>query len=134
MLHALRYHGGFERNYSTLQPGARTFRGSDESERLLPEWPAEVDGMRVSYMEKPGKRFVAVRVQDDRADVVLGHEVLLDPWRHMGYGKRFGAQPTTIADEVARVLLDDIISRNPEQREELTAMRERMPWGGRPGR
>ncbi len=61
MHHALMYHGGFERNFTRLQPGARTFLGSDGKEHTLPEWPAEVDGLRVGYMEKPGKRFVAVR-------------------------------------------------------------------------
>ncbi len=134
MRHALRYHGGFERNYATLEPGAQRFLGSDGAERLLPEWPGEVDGLRVSYMEKPGKKFVAVRVEDDEADVVLRHEVLLDPSRHMGYGKRFGAEPTIIADEVACVLLDDIITKNPEQRDELAAIRARMPWARRSGR
>ncbi len=126
MLHGLRYHGGFERNYPALQPGARTFRGSDDTERLLPEWPVDVDGMRVSYMEKPGKKFVAVRVLDDDADVVLRHEVLLEPSRHMGFGKRFGAEPTLISDEAARILLADIMARNPEQRAELEGIKDRM--------
>ena len=132
MRHGLRYHGGFERNYATLQPGAQSFLGSDGAEHTLPEWPVEVDGLRVGYMEKPGKRFVAVRVQDDEADVVLRHEVLLDPSSHLGYGKRFSAEPTVIADEVARLLLDDIIAKNPEQRDQLVAMRARMPWARRP--
>ncbi len=134
MRHGLRYHGGFERNYPALRPGAQRFLGSDGTERLLPEWPAEVDGLRVGYMEKPGKKFVAVRVADNEADVVLRHEVLLDPSRHMGFGKRFSAEPTIIADEVAGVLLDDIIAKNPEQRDELAAIRARMPWARRSGR
>jgi hypothetical protein len=133
MRHGLRYQGGFERNYAALEPGAKRFQGSDGAEHPLPEWPAEVDGLRVGYMEKPGKRFVAVRVQDDAADVVLRHEVLLDPSSHLGHGKRFSPEPTVIADEVARVLLDDIIARNAEQRGELAAIRARMPWARRPG-
>ena len=132
MRHGLRYHDGFERNYATLQPGAQSFLGSDGTEHPLPEWPVEVDGLCVGYMEKPGKRFVAVRVQDDEVDVVLRHEVLLDPSSHLGHGKRFSAEPTVIADEVARVLLDDIIAKNPEQRDQLVAIRARMPWARRP--
>ena len=133
MRHGLRYHGGFERNYATLTSGTQRFQGSDGTERLLPVWPAEVDGLRVSYMEKPGKKFVAVRVEDDVADVVLRHEVLLDPSSHLGHGKRFAAEPTVIADEVACVLLDDIMAKNPEQRDALAAIRARMPWARRSG-
>jgi hypothetical protein len=123
------YHGGFEANHGRLKPGATTFLGSDGSERVIPDWPEEADGLRVGYMEKPGKRFVAVRVMDDAADVVLEQELLIDPPTHMGYGKRFSPEPTIIEDDVAKHLLRDIIERNPGQRDELTAIRDRMPWG-----
>lgn len=125
MSHALMYQGGFERNHAELRSGSRRFLGSDGTERELPDWPVEADGARIGYMEKAGKRFVAVRVLDDVDDVVLEHPLLLDPPRHMGYGKRFSAEPTIIEDEVARVLLDDAIAHNPEQREALTAIRDR---------
>src|SRR5262245_12632988 len=131
MQHALMYHGGFETNFPHLAAGTRTFRGSDGSERVLGDWPDEVDGLRVGYMEKPGKRFVAVRVMDDDSDVVLGHELLIDPARHLGFGKRFSAEPTVFSDDTARFLLDDIMARNPDQIVELQAIRERMPWGRR---
>jgi hypothetical protein len=94
-----------------------------------------VDGIRVGYMEKPGKKFVAVRVADDESDVILRHEVLLDPSRHMGYGKRFSPEPTIVEDDgIAHDLLHDIMARNPEQREELEAMRSRIPSPARPRR
>jgi hypothetical protein len=129
MPHALMYHGGFEVNFPSLKPGARSFLGSDGKERVLGEWPDEADGLRVGYMERAGKRFVAVRVMDDQADVVLTNELLIDPPIHMGYGKRFGAEPTVIQDDSAKRLLDDIITKNPDQAAELEAMRARMPWG-----
>ena len=44
----------------------------------LPDVPADVDGVRVSYMEKAGKKFCAVRVQSGKNDIPLKHEVLLD--------------------------------------------------------
>ena len=47
----------------------------------------------------------------------------------MGYGKRFGAEPTMIQDDTAKRLLDDIIARNPEQKADLEAIKARMPWG-----
>jgi hypothetical protein len=125
------YHGGFESNFSRLKPGATTFLGSDGTERMMPEWPVEADGLRVGYMEKAGKRFVAVRVMTNDKDLVLQNELLLDPPSHMGYGKRFGAEPTIIEDEVARQLLRDIIERNPGQRAELSAIWAAMPWASK---
>lgn len=125
MPHALMYHGDFDRNYAALKPGATTIHGSDGTERVLPPWPVEADGARVGYMEKAGKNFYAVRVADGTDDVVLQHEVLIDAARHMGYGKRFAAQPTVIFDDTAHVLLDDIIAKNPAQRDALVAIRDR---------
>jgi hypothetical protein len=129
MHHAAMYHGGFDSNFSALKSGATTFVGSDGSQRVLGDWPTECDGLRVGYMEKAGKNFVAVRVMDDDADVVLQHEVLIDIARHLGYGRRFSAEPTLFTNETAKTLLDDMITANPDQRRELKGIRERMPWG-----
>jgi hypothetical protein len=126
MRHALRYQGAFERNFEGLRPGSRQFQGSDGAEHTLPEWPAKADGIRVSYMEKTGKRFAAVRVEYGADDIVLRHEVVLEPGRHMGFGQRLSPEPTEIGDEVAIALLDDIIARNPEQRAELERIRSQV--------
>jgi hypothetical protein len=126
MRHALRYHGGFERNFEGLKPGSRHFQGTDGGEYTLPEWPAKADGIRVSYMEKTGKRFAAVRVEYGGDDIVLRHEVVLEPGRHMGFGQRLSPEPTEIGDEVALALLDDMIARNPEQRTELERIRSEV--------
>jgi len=123
MRHCLLYAGGFERNFPKLKAGATTFEGSDGATHALPEVPADVDGVRVSYMEKPGKKFVAVRVQSGKNDIPLKHEVLLDPPTHMGYGKRFGPEPTVIDDEAMSVLLADIMAKNPEQKMQLANAR-----------
>ncbi|MEP7347738.1 MAG: hypothetical protein ABI877_20880 [Gemmatimonadaceae bacterium] len=131
MHHALMYHGGFDRNFPELKSGAKTFAGSDGSERVLGECPTECDGLRVGYMEKDGKNFVAVRVTDDDGDVILQHPVLIDITRHLGLGRRFSAEPTVFVDDTAKTLLDDIIIANPDQRAELLSIRERMPWGTR---
>lgn len=131
MPHALMYHGGFESNFTRMKSGASTFLGSDGSERVIPEWPDEADGLRVGYMEKAGKRFVAVRVSDDKDDVMLENELLIDPPSHMGYGNRFSPEPTIIEDDAAKRLLNDIIEKNPGQHDRLTAIRDRMPWGTR---
>jgi hypothetical protein len=133
MQHALMYHGGYEANFGRLKPGITTFLGSDGSERVLQDWPEEADGLRVGYMEKSGKRFVAVRVMDDTSDVILEQELLIDPPSHLGYGKRFSPEPTLVEDEVARQLLRDIIERNPGQRKELSAIWARMPWAAKSG-
>ena len=123
MRHCLIYHGGFERNFSKLHAGATTFEGTDGSEHPLADMPPEVNGVRVSYMEKSGKKFAAVRVQQGQNDVVLKNELLLDPARHMGHGKRFSPEPTILDDEMMGTLLGDIMAKNPEQRNELAKMR-----------
>lgn len=127
MRHALMYQGSFEKNYPSLAPGARSFVGGDDREHEIPAWPTNVDGLRVGYMEKAGKRFVAVRVQQGDHDVVLKHDVAIDAGRHLGFGPRLSAEPTVIQDETALVLLDDIMSANPEQRAELQAIRDALP-------
>lgn len=129
MTHALMYHGGFEANFGRMKSGDTTFVGTDGSQHDIPDWPSEVDGLRVAYMEKAGKRFVAVRVMDAQADVMLEEEMLIDPPSHMGHGKRFSPEPTLIEDEVAKHLLRDIIEKNPGQKADLGAIRDRMKWG-----
>ena len=123
------YHGSFEANFTRMKSGATTFLGSDGSEHLIPKWPAEANGLRIGYMEKAGKKFVAVRVMDAKADVMLENEMVITPATHMGYGKRFSAEPTIIDDEPAQQLLKDIAKKNPNQRAALKAIRDRMPWG-----
>ena len=108
MHHAYMYNGAFEQNYSSLRPGATTYVGTDGGARALPPWPDKIDGVRVSYMEKTGKKFFAVRVQYDNDDIVLENPVALDPLVHMG-NRRFAADPTLVGDEEASALLDDII-------------------------
>lgn len=93
MRHGLIYHGGFERNFPNLKAGATSFVGTDGEEHQLQEVPAEINGVRVWYMEKAGKKFAAVRVQQGANDVVLKESVLIDPARHMGYGNRFSPNP-----------------------------------------
>ena len=110
---------------------AQTFRGSDGKDYPIGEWPAEADGMRIGYVEKAGKKFFASRVIFDGRDIPLAHEVLIDPPRHMGYGKRFGPEPVLFEDETARNLIEDIIAKNPEQRDQLWGIRDRIK--GRPG-
>ncbi len=132
MRHALMYHGGFENNFPNLKAGATTFLGTDGAEHTIPDYPAGVDGLRVGYMEKAGKHFSAVRVQHGATDLVLQHAVLLDPSRHLGYGNRFSPEPTLIDDEMADVLLADMLARNPEQRDELAAIRSRALGKAKP--
>ena len=124
MQHVIRYEGGFERNFGTLRSDAGQYEGRDGTRHVAQPWPA-ADGVRFSFMEKPGKRFVAVRVQYEGNDVVLRRPVQLDPERHLG-GKRFSATPVMIDDDTAGALFGDILESNREQRAELRAMRERV--------
>jgi hypothetical protein len=125
MRHALLYAGGFEKNFTHLKPGATTFTGTDGAEHTF-SWPAEADGVRISFMEKAGKHFVAVRVQHEGDDIVLERAVLLEASRHLGGGKRFGPEPIIVENEVAKVILEDAIARNESQRNELAKIRVRL--------
>jgi len=123
MRHGLIYHGGFESNFHSLKPGATTFVGTDGAEHVLQPVPPEIRGVCVWYMEKTGKKFVAVRVQHGDDDVVLKNEVLLDPARHMGYGNRFAPEPTQVESELMATLMADIMAKNTDQRNELAKIR-----------
>jgi len=125
MRHVMRFEGGFERNFATLRSGAGEYEGEDGLPRRVPEWPVEADGLRFGFMEQRGKRFLAVRLQYAGEEVVLRHPVRLDPVRHLG-GRRFSPRPIPLGDEPAGALLADIIDLNPEQRPELTALREQI--------
>ena len=124
MRHCLMYHGGFERNFPNLKAGATTFQGTDGTEHPLAAVPPEVDGVRVSYMEKSGKKFAAVRVQQGKNDVVLKNELL-----HRS-GAAHGTRQTLFAgadDHRRRAdgarCSADIMAKNPEQRNELAKVR-----------
>jgi hypothetical protein len=125
MQHAIRFEGGFERNFAALREGGGEYEADDGSRQQAVPWPAEADGLRFGFMEQHGKRFLAVRVQYGDQEVVLEHPVRLDPTRHLG-GRRFSAKPIPLGDEPAGALLGDILDLNPEQRVELTALRDRV--------
>jgi len=117
------YIGGFERNFPKLTPASTSFEGSDGESHAYPAWPRIVDGLRVYFMEKAGKKFCAVRVQSGKNDIPLQHEMLLDPPSHLGHGNRFGPEPTVVGDEIMANLLADIMARNPDQKMQLANAR-----------
>ena len=130
MQHAFMYAGGFERNFPKLKRGATTFEGSDGDSHNLATPPSSVDGLRVYFMEKSGKKFAAVRVADGQDDVVLEHDVLLIPGEHFGFGTRLSGEPTVISDDaLALKLLEDITLKNRGVSEELLRMRARLKAG-----
>jgi hypothetical protein len=120
------YHGGFERNFKGLTVGARSFEGTDGNVHTLPAWPSSADGLRFGYMEKAGKKFCVVRVLYGADDVVLKNELIIDPGRHTGFGHRLGPEPTLVEDDdVALVLLEDVIKRNADMPDALLNIRAR---------
>ena len=125
MRHTLLYSGNFENNFTTLKTGSTTFTGSDGAEHAL-NWPNDADGVRISFMEKTGKHFVAVRVQQGADDIILERALLLEASRHLGGGKRFGPEPIVINDDMAKLILEDAIDRNESQRAELGKIRMRL--------
>lgn len=125
MQHVIRFEGGLERNFAALREGDREYEADDGNRQQVMPWPSEADGLRFGFMEQHGKRFLAVRVQYGDQEVVLQHPVRLDPARHLG-GRRFSAKPIPLGDEAAGALLGDILDLNPEQRVELTVLRDRV--------
>jgi hypothetical protein len=125
MRHAIRYEGGYERNFTSLRPGAAEFDGDDDQRHTMVAWPAGADGLRFGFMERQGKRYVAVRVQYGPTDIVVPHGVVIDQTRHLA-GRRLGPDPVPLADEPASALLGDIIDANPECRADLVAVRDRV--------
>jgi hypothetical protein len=127
MRHALIYHGGFERNFSKLTPGSTTFEGTDGAVHTAPAWPASTNGLRISYMEKHGKKFCAVRVADGESEVILGNELVLQPGRHYGFSVRLSGEPTLIEDDAAiALLLDDMIKKNGDDPGDLILIAARL--------
>jgi hypothetical protein len=121
------YVGGFERNFPTLTPSTSSFEGSDGRSHPYAPWPSSADGLRVSYMEKAGKKFVAVRVADGTSDVVLANPMVLVPGEHFGYGVRLSAEPTLVEDDLAMLkMLEDITKKNVGSSEELLKIRTRF--------
>ena len=127
MRHALMYVGAFERNFPTLTNTTTEFEGSDGNMHPYPAWPASANGLRICYMEKAGKKFVAVRVADDVSDVVLANELVLVPGEHFGFGVRLSGEPTSVEDDIAIMkLLEDITKRNVDQGAALLDIRARF--------
>ena len=121
------YVGGFERNFSKLTTATTSFNGTDGQPHSYQPWPSSADGLRVSYMEKHGKKFVAVRVADGKSDVVLKNELVMVPGEHFGYGTRLSGEPTLVEDDNAMMkLLEDITKKNMEVSAELLNIRARF--------
>jgi hypothetical protein len=130
MRHALMYVGGFERNFPNLSTASTSFTGTDGKDHPYAPWPSSADGLRVSYMEKHGKKFVAVRVADGKSDVALKNEMVMIPGEHFGFGTRLSGEPTLVEDDNAMLkMLEDITKKNADHKDvsnELLNIRERF--------
>lgn len=127
MRHALMYVGGFERNFKNLTTASTTFEGSDGKSHSYPSWPSSANGLHISYMEKTGKKFVAVRVADGTSDVVLQNELVMVPGEHFGFGVHLSGEPTSVEDNIAIMkLLEDIIKKNMGESAQLLEIRARL--------
>jgi hypothetical protein len=130
MRHALMYVGGFERNFANLTSSSTSFTGTDGKEHAYQPWPSSADGLRISYMEKHGKKFVAVRVGDGTSDVVLKNEMVMVPGEHFGFGTRLSGEPTLVEDDgTVLKMLEDIAKKNadhPDVSSELLNIRTRF--------
>lgn len=121
------YVGSFERNFPNLTSASTSFEGSDGNQHPYPAWPSSANGLRISYMEKSGKKFVAVRVTDGTDDVVLQNELVMVPGEHFGFGVHLSGEPTSVEDNIAIMkLLEDIIKKNMGVSDDLMKIRARF--------
>jgi hypothetical protein len=112
------YIGGFERNFPNLSSSTTAFTGTDGKEHQYLAWPSSADGLRIGYMEKHGKKFVAVRVADGSSDVVVKNELALVPGEHFGYGTRLSGEPTLVEDDNAILkLVEDLAKKNADYKD-----------------
>ncbi len=127
MRHALRYAGNFEKNFMNLTTASTTFEGSDGQQHEYAPWPDGVNGLRIAFMEKAGKKFVAVRIADDTSDVVLRNEMVLVPGEHFGFGVHLSGSATVVEDNLAIMkLLEDATKKNVDHSDELLQIRARF--------
>lgn len=127
MRHAFMYAGSFEKNFMKLTTTTTSFEGSDGQQHAYEPWPPEVDGLRISFMEKAGKKFVAVRIADGVSDVVLHNEMVLVPGEHFGLNVRLQGTPTVVEDNIAIMkLLEDATKKNVGYGDELLHIRARF--------
>jgi hypothetical protein len=124
------YIGGFERNFPKLAKSTSSFTGTDGNDHSYQPWPPSADGLRIGYMEKEGKKFVAVRVGDGMSDVVLKNEMVMVPGEHFGFGTRLSGEPTLVEDDAAMLqMLEDITKKNADYKDvsdELLNIRTRF--------
>lgn len=124
------YVGGFERNFPKLSTSSTSFDGTDGQPHPYQPWPPSADGLRISYMEKHGKKFVVVRIADDKNDVVLKNELVLVPGEHFGFGTRLSGEPTLVEDDITIMkLLEDAAKKNADHKDvsaELLNIRARF--------
>src|SRR4051812_41325677 len=125
MQHCLIYHGALETNFAHLRPGVSSYIATDGTPTPVAPKPPNVNGLVVGYMERSGKKFSAVRLQFENADIALKTPIPLDPMRHMG-NRRFSPRPIVLGDDHISVLLDDILMQNPKQQAELALLINRV--------
>ena len=121
MRHAYMYNGAFELNYTGLSTKTSSYKSTEGEVLPLPAFPTKIDGVRIGYMEKSGKKFFAVRIQYANYDIVLENPVHIDPLRHTR-NQRFSSDATVVSDDEASALLDDVIRDNPDKQAELAHM------------
>jgi hypothetical protein len=131
MTHTIIYLGNLDDNSKRLldHNRVRGFRRIDSKGRERDIDPPSdlVDGIVFWYMEDgrkslpKEKAFFAVAVED----VVLRQRVLLVPAKHTD-GKWFGPSASQFGDESARALLNDMISANPDQADQLRSLLEQL--------
>jgi len=97
-----------------LEPDFREYDRKDGTKGTIQDRPDNVDGLFIGFMEERSRKFWAVAVHDESSGKFIypTKPLELEP-RHTD-GKSFGPHNnTTCEDSTARLLLKDLLDRNP---------------------
>ena len=120
MLHTILYQGWFDQSFERFKAGNLDYARKKDGRWAVVDKPSDkVDGIILGYMQD-AEGFVAVRA----GNVILVEPVRLVPERHTD-GKRFLKAPL-FGDVAAQALLKDMMDKNPNQKDRLQALYNRV--------
>ena len=112
--HAIFYHGPFEMNFQSQQPGQSEYTKRDGNTKAPYRGPGGVTGLRFGQMQKRDGSFIITRIQSTTADVCLKNPVR---------GQGIGPNGAWLTDVGAKGYLEAAIKANSVRTVDLEPLR-----------
>lgn len=126
MVHMMRYIGPYEINFKNLQPNPNYYINRGNKKIHIPSPPAGFCGIMFYMMEDmTSGRAEPVIVMVE--NIILYKPVAIDYERHTGDGNRVGPRGKKLMDESANKILDDVIKKNPDLKNAMVSIRQKIP-------